>query len=624
MNAFLSRFDVRGRLMLLASLAAAGLLLVTAAMSWALAASEQHNNALIDGPMASLHTLEQAQTAIGNSRRFEKDLFLNAADAKAVEKYRKSWNGAVAQVATELNTAEPSLDATERPMLDKLRKSVAGYKAGMETVIARIGAGDINEPAKANAAFEPYKGEIRNADKSFEELQAAITERVSSSRKAAAQSGRLAEIAAAALGVLGAMILFVLSRAIALGITRPLNQAIDAAQRIAAGELGEPGQTQGSDEIARISIAVEQARINVQRLVTDARSLADSAAQGRLQQRVDASVHPGDYRQVVSGINATMDAVAAPLQQLKAVLAEVSQGRLMARIEGQHPGEFGELQATLNATLEHLADTISQVQATTQQLATASTQVSQTSQSLSNSASQQAASVEQTTASLQEMNASVKGNADNATVTDGMATQAAKQAQEGGAAVSQTMDAMKAIATKISIIDDIAYQTNLLALNAAIEAARAGEQGKGFAVVAAEVRKLAERSQVAAQEIGNLASSSVKLAEKAGGLLTQMVPSIHKTSELVQEIAAASGEQADGVAQITSAMGHLSTATQQTASASEELSATAEELTAQAGELQQLMSHFQLTGNTARAATVARPAHKAAARTKTFQEFAYE
>jgi methyl-accepting chemotaxis protein len=153
---------------------------------------------------------------------------------------------------------------------------------------------------------------------------------------------------------------------------------------------------------------------------------------------------------------------------------------------------------------------------------------------------------------------------------------------------------MKSIATKISIIDDIAYQTNLLALNAAIEAARAGEHGKGFAVVAAEVRKLAERSQVAAQEIGNLATSSVQLAEKAGNLLTQMVPSIHRTSELVQEIAAASGEQSDGVGQITGAMNHLSSATQQTASASEELSATAEELSAQAQQLQELMGFFRL------------------------------
>ena len=197
-------------------------------------------------------------------------------------------------------------------------------------------------------------------------------------------------------------------------------------------------------------------------------------------------------------------------------------------LEGKQPF-FRMLGEKFNTLVETVSETIREVRTAAEQLSSASDQVSQTSQSLSHTASQQAASVEQTTASLQEMAASVKQNADSANLTDGMATKAATEAMEGGQAVSMTADAMKAIATKISIIDDIAYQTNLLALNAAIEAARAGEHGKGFAVVAAEVRKLAERSQVAAQEIGNLAASSVKLAEKAGGLLNNMVPSIQKT-----------------------------------------------------------------------------------------------
>ncbi|OYU29431.1 MAG: chemotaxis protein [Burkholderiales bacterium PBB2] len=257
---------------------------------------------------------------------------------------------------------------------------------------------------------------------------------------------------------------------------------------------------------------------------------------------------------------------------------------------------FRMLGERFNSLVDTVSHTIREVRTAAEQLSSASDQVSQTSQSLSHTASQQAASVEQTTASLQEMAASVKQNAENANQTDGMATQAAAEAMEGGQAVSMTADAMKQIATKISIIDDIAYQTNLLALNAAIEAARAGEHGKGFAVVAAEVRKLAERSQVAAQEIGGLAGSSVQLAEKAGGLLNSMVPSIQKTSELVQEISAASGEQSQGVAQITGAMHHLSSITQQTASASEQLSATAEELSAQAAQLQEQMAFFQLAG----------------------------
>jgi ABC-type transporter Mla subunit MlaD len=288
------------------------------------------------------------------------------------------------------------------------------------------------------------------------------------------------------------------------------------------------------------------------------------------------------------------DDMAAEAALDQAVGAAIG-GDLSVRIQTQDSSGFHrEAGLKLNQLLATFGKTVRSVAHTAQQLMSASHQVSQTSQNLSQAASQQAASVEETTASLQEMNASVKGNAESATVTDGMATRASREAQDGGSAVGQTVAAMKSIAAKVKLIDDIAYQTNLLALNAAIEAARAGEHGKGFAVVAAEVRKLAERSQAAAQEIGTLAGTSVSLAEKAGALLNGMVPSIQKTSELVQEIAAASGEQSDGVAQITAAMNHLSGATQQTASASEELSATAQELSTQAQELNDLMNSFQL------------------------------
>ncbi|SMF96273.1 methyl-accepting chemotaxis protein [Methylomagnum ishizawai] len=241
-----------------------------------------------------------------------------------------------------------------------------------------------------------------------------------------------------------------------------------------------------------------------------------------------------------------------------------------------------------------LVQTIGDVHTATQILGEAATQVNSTAQNLSQASTEQAASVEETTSSVEEMSATIEQNTDNAKVTDNMATKVAQQAVEGGQAVTATVAAMKKIAGKIGIIDDIAYQTNLLALNAAIEAARAGDHGKGFAVVAAEVRKLAERSQVAAGEISELAGSSVALAEQAGKLLEEIVPNIAKTSELVQEISASSTEQSVGANQINNAMIQLNQVTQQNAAASEELAATSEEMNQQAEQLQRLMNTFKI------------------------------
>ena len=179
--------------------------------------------------------------------------------------------------------------------------------------------------------------------------------------------------------------------------------------------------------------------------------------------------------------------------------------------------------------------------------------------------------------------------ADRADGGEGRAATPRKAAE----AVGETIEAMRAIAEKISIIEEIAYQTNLLALNAAIEAARAGEHGKGFAVVATEVRKLAEKSQSAAKEIGTLASSSSPVAERSGQVLRDLVPSIRKTADLVQEVAAASAEQSSGVAQVNKAMARVDQVTQRNASAAEELASTAEEMAAQAQGLEQLVAFFR-------------------------------
>lgn len=277
------------------------------------------------------------------------------------------------------------------------------------------------------------------------------------------------------------------------------------------------------------------------------------------------------------------------------VANRIAAGDLTVEVQVKSGDNSSVLYALKHMTAK-LMQVVSEVRASAEALSSASKEVSATAQSMSQASSEQSASVDETSASVEQMTTSVTQNTRNAKVTDGMAVQAAKQAGEGGTAVEQTVEAMKQIAKKISIIDDIAYQTNLLALNAAIEAARAGEHGKGFAVVAGEVRKLAERSQVAAQEIGEMAGSSVAVAEKTGKLLGEMVPAIQKTSSLVQEIAAASEKQSASVGQVNTSMTQLNQITQRNASSAEELAVTAEEMSGQAENLQQLVAFFKLEG----------------------------
>jgi hypothetical protein len=227
------------------------------------------------------------------------------------------------------------------------------------------------------------------------------------------------------------------------------------------------------------------------------------------------------------------------------------------------------------------------------------------SQQLSEGAMGQASSMEEVSTSIEEMSSTIAQNADNAVQTEKIAMKSAATATESGKAVSQTVGAMKDIAGKISIIEEIARQTNLLALNAAIEAARAGEHGKGFAVVASEVRKLAERSQTAAGEISDLSASSVEVAEKAGVMLDKLVPDIQKTAELVQEISAATKEQTSGVEQINAAAMQLNQIIQQNSGSAEEMASTAEELSSQSEQLQYTIT--VLTADEGKSASRSKP-----------------
>ncbi len=283
-----------------------------------------------------------------------------------------------------------------------------------------------------------------------------------------------------------------------------------------------------------------------------------------------------------------------PLREVSEVTHHLEQGHLDVRSSLKSADEFGALSAQVNALIERLVDVITEISRATASVSSASTELSASAQELSQGATEQASTLQEISSSLEGVDNSVKANAQSANTTAQVAKEVSVRAEDGGKAVDETLAAMRQIAQKIQVVEDIAYQTNLLALNAAIEAARAGTQGKGFAVVAGEVRKLAERSQQAAHQIGELAGSSVAVAENAGRLLTEIVPAIRRTSDLIREIASASQEQTSAIHQISTGVRQLEDVVQQNVSSSVELASTAASLATQAASLEHLVGFFRV------------------------------
>jgi methyl-accepting chemotaxis protein len=415
-------------------------------------------------------------------------------------------------------------------------------------------------------------------------------------------------------------------------ILLPIGEGNRILSQISAGRIDEVITHTYKGDHEKMKLAINNVASVLQALQTELIRLAKASTDGQLTKRGQADQFKGAYAEVVVGVNNILDAVITPLQLSARYMDQISKGDIPAQITDTYLGDFNLIKNNLNslivaneeitAAAEEMAAgnltvllqargpqdrliqafsamvagitrVVSDIRTIASEVASASQAISTTSVEVSNGASSQAASAEEASSSMEQMVSNIKQNADSAQQTDKIANKSAKDAQESGKSVLEAVGAMKEIASKISIIEEIARQTNLLALNAAIEAARAGEHGKGFAVVAAEVRKLAERSQKAAGEINQLSGTTVKVSEKAGEMLDKLVPDIQRTAELVQEIAAASKEQDIGAEQINQALMQLEKIIQQNAAASEEMSSTTEELSSQAEQLVSALSFFR-------------------------------
>ena len=525
----------------------------------------------------------------------------------------EQFQGAFAEIVRGVNTM---LDAILLPIGEGNR------------ILAQISAGKIDEliAATYKGDHEKMKQAINNVAQVLQALHKEMARLIEASKEGQLSErgkpeqfqGAFAEIVRGVNTMLDAILL-------------PIGEGNRILAQVSNGKIDELiAQTYKGDH-EKMKQAINNVAQVLQGLHKELARLTEASNAGKLSERGKHDQFSGAYAEIVRGVNAILDAVIGPLNVSAKYVELISKGDNPPPITDTYYGDFNliknnlntlvaamneitgaaeeiangnltvdirersaqdKLMQALSAMVAGLTRTVTDIRGIAGEVAAASQSISTASIQVSKGASAQAAAAEEASSSMEEMVSNIKQNADNASQTDKIANKSAKDAQESGKSVLEAVSAMKEIANKISIIEEIARQTNLLALNAAIEAARAGEHGKGFAVVAAEVRKLAERSQKAAAEINQLSSTTLRVSEKSGEMLDKLVPDIQRTAELVQEITAASKEQDTGAEQINKALQQLEQVIQQNASASEEMASTTEELTGQSDQLVSALAFF--------------------------------